>query len=44
MGMDHNSHVLVWIRWQHFMAHQQRRFFAQAVWATEYERECGRLP
>ena len=35
----HNGHVLKWVRWQHFWAARQHRFFAQAVWATQYELE-----
>ena len=37
--MTHNAHVLKWIRWQHFMAVRERRYFAQAIWAKNYEIE-----
>lgn len=37
-----NWHVRKWYRWQHFMAVQQGRQFAQCVWATTYNEEFGK--
>jgi hypothetical protein len=37
----HNGHVLQWIRWQHWHAERERRFFAMLVWATNHGIEAG---
>jgi hypothetical protein len=32
----HNAHVLKWYRWQHYWAVQERRLFAQLIWAYAF--------
>lgn len=43
MQPHHNAHVLIWLRWQHWLSVQHHRQFAQLVWASEYQRELDSM-
>lgn len=41
MSTPHNAHVIKWMRWQHWLAKQERRYFAMFIWADHHNREAA---